>query len=59
MPLSKQRNRDRMREIRLHKHLYPPYQAKTVQPKPLIVLPDSDNQGITGYDADGNPLYDD
>ncbi len=47
MPLSKARNRERMRRNRLHKRLCPPYQSKPVQPKlsPGMV------------DADENPVY--
>ena len=51
MPLSKQRNRDRMREIRLHtkKRIEP------VQPKPSDIedMPPS----VEYIDADGNPVY--
>ena len=53
MPLSKAKNRERMREIRLHKHMPPPYQSKPVQPKPCYP------PGVAGYDADGNPIYED
>jgi len=35
MPLSKERNRDRMRLIRLHKRSLSPQERKSVQPKTL------------------------
>ena len=55
MPLSKQRNRDRMREIRLHKAKSPPYQIKAVQPKHIDKVDDSPS--VEYIDADGNPVY--
>jgi hypothetical protein len=44
MPLSKQRNKERMRQVRLHKRL----SVKPVQPK--VIRP--------GLDADGNVMPD-
>ena len=64
MPLSKVKNRDRMRQIRLHKRHLSPCQSKPVQPKPSI-----DEEFTTSkdwliiatpfpeVDADGNPVY--
>ena len=56
MPLSKQRNKDRMREIRLHaKKLTAP-----VQPKPSDESGNSTDieyAGVEYIDADGNPVY--
>ncbi len=43
MPLSKARNRDRMRRIRLHALL----KLKPVQPKPIVKVE---------FDADGQPI---
>ena len=56
MPLSKAKNRDRMRESRLHakKDTVP------VQPKPSLYGWNKAIQemaGIEGVDADGNPVY--
>lgn len=59
MPLSKQRNRDRMKQIRLHAKIVTP----VVQPEP-IVAPWDWVQEHTYYsenielDADGNPIPD-
>ena len=55
MPLSKEKNRERMREIRLHakKHI------EVVQPD-VVELPlvsDEDRAGVVYIDADGNPVY--
>jgi len=36
MPLSKERNKERMREIRLHKRLSPPQGINPVQPTTLV-----------------------
>ncbi len=50
MPLSKVKNRDRMREIRLHakkKHA-------VVQPKPSIYIEEDKPARL---DADGQPVY--
>ena len=52
MPLSKQRNRERMRKIRLHKRLSPLVESKPVQPKPVI-----EKDYKPEVDADGNLLY--
>lgn len=67
MPLSKKRNRERMRKSRLHKHLCPPQEIRPVQP---------DNENVEmarrmlsiqmrayaaankpDIDADGQPIY--
>lgn len=48
MPLSKARNRERMREIRLHKQHRPPAESKPVQLKPIPYIP------VPELDADGN-----
>ena len=50
MPLSKVRNRERMREFRLHRQHCPPQRLNDVQPKPVIKVE---------VDADGQPIYDD
>ena len=55
MPLSKARNRERMRESRLHKRLLPSAESKPVQPKQpnmYLTIPQT-------IDADGNPIYGD
>ncbi len=51
MPLSKERNKRRMRKIRLQKAISSPQTLKIVQPEPVEVLQ---------LDADGNviPEYD-
>ena len=66
MPLSKKRNRDRMRQSRLHKAHSPPYQSKGVQPKTRDeALRMGRERMANGYipsieiDADGNPIYED
>ena len=73
MPLSKKRNRERMRQSRLHKAILPPQRTKPVQPKyivrPSLVMPqpETDVESVTTtnvssrvwIDADGNPIYDD
>ena len=69
MPLSKERNRERMRKSRLHKHLRPPQTTKPVQPKPVIdaVSPSISREGygkassivIPEVDADGQPYCED
>ena len=65
MPLSKKRNRDRMKEIRLHKRLLPSQTSRPVQPK-LVVrrsyvslhdTPTFTSYGIEAIDADGNPIW--
>ena len=55
MPLSKARNRDRMREIRLHSKIT----TAPVQPEELIDTPELDDMpsNIEYIDADGNPVY--
>jgi len=50
MPLSKKRNRERMKESRLHTLLSMPQGMKPVQPKPRIVT----HFGLPEVDADGN-----
>lgn len=55
MPLSKAKNRDRMRQSRLHKHISPLYQSKPVQPKPSIAV--DKPLDIDYVDADGNVVY--
>lgn len=62
MPLSKERDRVRKRaeraKSRLDGQLSPPYQLDSVQP----IQADSAevySTGIQGYDADGNPIYED
>ena len=66
MPLSKKRNRDRMRQSRLHKQLSSPVQSNDVQPKPIfhrdaIVFGGyGDKQELppgSYIDADGNVVY--
>ena len=65
MPLSKKRNRDRMKRIRLHALLSSPRNIKPVQPKPIDRLIGKGNAiapwGGLGekypIDADGNPIY--
>ncbi len=57
MPLSKARNRDRMREYRLHKRLLSVTGANGVQPKPLIII--DKPIGVEYIDGDGYPVYDD
>lgn len=52
MPLSKARNRERMRKTRLHKRLLPLMERKSVQPKEGWHPP---CQGE--IDADGNRVY--
>ena len=60
MPLSKKRNKDRMRESRLHKQLSPPAGANPVQPKtPDGASPVTSTAPATWVDADGNPVYND
>lgn len=66
MPLSKARNRERMRLIRLHKATSPPYQSNSVQPKTYDeALQIGRERMVSGHipsvqiDADGNPIYDD
>lgn len=61
MPLSKDKNRERMKRIRLHKRL----SDLIVQPKPIVehytgkVTVPSQASNCVGLDADGNPIYDD
>ena len=57
MPLSKVRNRERMREFRLHKATSTPQGIKRVQPKPSDIS--VEHTDIDYIDADGNPVYDD
>ncbi len=64
MPLSKAKNRARMRQFRLHKRLLPSVESNPVQPNiRLIPSPRFDEVYIVGsnlmngYDADGNPIY--
>ena len=52
MPLSKERNRERMRAVRLHASEIPPFR-KVVQPKPI------ERVEAIQVDADGNRIYDD
>lgn len=54
MPLSKVRNRDRMRKSRLHKQLNPSQESKPVQP----VMPSWEEREDREWviDADGNPI---
>lgn len=71
MPLSKKKNRERMREIRLHKQHLSPQESKPVQPKPLYTpLIDAISPSVRreGYgkasstvevDADGNIIPED
>lgn len=62
MPLSKARNRARMRKARLHKQLLSLAESKPVQPK--TVTYDSGwftidkNNKVVSVDADGNPIPD-
>ena len=64
MPLSKARNRQRMRRIRLHKAISTPQKLKPVQPKPILnaISPSVRREGYgkassivyPEVDADGN-----
>ena len=65
MPLSKARNRRRMRLIRLHKLISPPKKVESVQPKPTIdaISPSIKREGygkasstVIEIDADGQPI---
>ncbi len=61
MPLSRGRNRDRMRQFRLHKRLSSLTESKPVQPKPTIqdYYPTgqyTDSDARVELDADGNPM---
>lgn len=51
MPLSKARNRERMRKTRLHKRLLPLTEWKPVQPDYI-----KDRECGRLVDADGNPI---
>ena len=53
MPLSKARNRDRMREIRLHTK----NDTEVVQPNHIDKVDDSETPGVEYVDADGYPVY--
>ena len=62
MPLSKKRNRDRMRKTRLHKRLVktleqlsPPVESKPVQPKPIF---NADSDSLPWWDRPGTPVMD-
>ena len=68
MPLSKVKNRERMRQIRLHKRHLSPYQSKPVQPRPIEAdRYEANDRALQGLprgvkeilylDADGNPVY--
>ncbi|MBA7574730.1 hypothetical protein ES708_16545 [subsurface metagenome] len=57
MPLSKARNRDRMRKTRLHKRLLPPQTSKPVQPIPKYLFIGPQPTVQPRIDADGNPIY--
>jgi len=63
MPLSKARNRERMRKSRLHKHISSPYQSNPVQPIIDAVSPSIQREGYgkasstVQIDADGNPIW--
>ena len=52
MPLSKKRNRERMRKSRLHALLSTPREMKPVQPKSVVPLPlvDADGNIIPEYE---------
>ena len=54
MPLSKAKNRERMKEIRLHKRSSSPQDIKPVQPKIAFIGACKPRQWL---DADGNPVY--
>lgn len=64
MPLSKKRNRDRMRRNRLHKAISLPQTLKPVQPILDAISPSVRREGygkasstvIPEVDADGNPM---
>ncbi len=62
MPLSKARNRDRMRQSRLHKQISPLTGSEPVQPEAVSfgAIADSTARDIIPViqvDADGNPIY--
>lgn len=61
MPLSKARNRERMRINRLHKAISTPQESKAVQPKTLMVdlsMLYKIDTGELELDADGNIIPD-
>lgn len=57
-PLSKKRNRNRMRGIRLKKRLLSPQKSNSVQPEPVnpSMSPEY-RRSVIHIDADGNPYY--
>jgi len=55
MPLSKARNRERMKRIRLHALLLPPQKSKSVQPK-WTSTSGFAKTSIQCVDADGNVI---
>lgn len=62
MPLSKKRNKERMRLSRIRKRLATPQESKAVQPKVENAMPDfvmRRRESFTAIDADGNPIYED
>ncbi len=54
MPLSKLRNKERMKLLRLHKQHHPPQESKPVQPKQPITV-----DTIPELDAAGEVIYND
>ena len=63
MPLSKAKNRERMRECRLHKRLLSLTESKPVQPTQSLNPPPRYDEVylvgsnlMNGYDAEGNPI---
>jgi len=59
MPLSKARDRERKRLIRLHRRLRVPLDIGAVQPKTIEEANEIADKILTWLVADGNPVYDD
>ena len=56
MPLSKARNRERMRKVRLHALLLPPQKPKAVQLVSIIPSWKEREDRMPELDADGNAI---